>query len=369
MTTTSDAHLFSPHALGALTLPHRIALAPLTRCRTGVDRVPSALHALYYAQRASAAIIITEATQISPMGVGYAGTPGLHSDAHVEGWKLVTDAVHASGGRVFIQLWHVGRVSHPDWLDGRTPVSSSAVTANGKLRIRDGSLVPFVAPRALTTEEIASIVQEYAIAARNAMLAGADGVEIHAANGYLIDQFLRDGMNQRTDAYGGTIERRMRFLREVTEAVVRACGCSRVGVRLSPTNRFNDVCDSNPHELFPAVASMLNQFHLAYLHVLEGVEGSPSAPASGCARVAPLLREAFHGTMMINGGYDAITGDAAIRSGLSDLVAYGVPFIANPDLPLRYRLGAPITPPQQATWYGSGATGYTDYAPMQHAGD
>ncbi len=350
-----------------MSLPHRVALAPLTRCRTAADRVPSDLHALYYAQRASAAITISEATQISPMGIGYPGTPGLHTESQVQGWKRVADAVHACGGRLFIQLWHVGRVSHPTWLDGETPVSSSAVALRGETRLANGTLVPAVAPRALALDEIPLITRDYVTAARNAMLAGADGVEIHAANGYLIDQFLRDGVNHRRDAYGGSATNRLRFLREVTEGVVDECGSARVGVRLSPTNRFNQIWDSNPHELFTLAAQTLDAFDLAYLHILEGVAGSMSAPAEGCTPVAPSMRKAFRGTVMINGGYDAQTGDAAVRGGLADLVAYGIPFIANPDLPLRYRLGAPITPPNQATWYAQGANGYTDYAPMMHA--
>ncbi len=366
MTNHSNRHLFSPYKIGAMQLPHRIALAPLTRCRTGDDRVPSDLHALYYAQRASAAIAISEATQISPMGIGYRGTPGIHNEAQVQGWKRVADAVHAAGGRLFVQLWHVGRVSHPHWLGGETPVSSSGVLLEGQTRLSDGSLVPYVAPRALALDEIPLVIADYVAAATNAIRAGADGVEIHAANGYLIDQFLRDGVNHRGDAYGGSIPNRIRFLREVTEAVAHACGGHRVGVRLSPTNRFNQIWDSDPHALFVAAAESLNPFDLGYLHILEGVAGSSSAPAEGQKPVASTMRKAFHGTIMINGGYDAASGDAAIQSGLADLVAYGIPFIANPDLPVRYRLGATITPPNQSTWYAEGARGYTDYAMLTH---
>ena len=365
MTSRSDSNLFSSLTIGSMTLPHRIALAPLTRCRTGADRVPTDLHALYYAQRASAAITITEATQISPMSIGYVGTPGIHTEEQVVGWKRVIDASHTCGGRVFIQLWHVGRLSHPDWLDGATPVSSSAIAPQGAIRDPNGAMVPYVAPRALERDEIQAVVRDYANAAKNAMRAGADGVEIHGANGYLIDQFLRDGTNGRTDEYGGSIANRVRFLREVTTAVVDACGPSRVAVRLSPSNRFNQIWDSDPIALFTHVAEVLNDFNLAYLHVLEGVDGAPSAPASDCPRVAPSIRAKYHGILMINGGFDAVTGDAAIRSGAADLVAYGVPFIANPDLPLRYRLDAAITPPQRATWYAQGAEGYTDYAGMR----
>jgi N-ethylmaleimide reductase len=347
------SQLFTPFAAGALALPTRIVMAPMTRNRAGAGNVPTALTAEYYAQRASAGLIVTEATQVSPQGVGYPGTPGIHTDAQVAGWRRVTDAVHAAGGRIMLQLWHVGRISHPLLQPGGAlPVAPSAIAARGEAFTLQG-MKPFPTPRALETGEIAGIVVDYAAATRRARAAGFDGVEIHGANGYLIDQFLRDGSNRRTDGYGGSIESRARFLLEVTEAVVGAWSADRVGVRLSPTNPFNDMSDSDPLATFGFAAEALNRFGLAYLHAVEGDEAGRAVSAR--------IRQVFRGALMVNGGYTAQTADAAIAAGRADLVSFATLFISNPDLPERFRLGAPLAAPDRATFYGGAAKGYTDY--------
>jgi N-ethylmaleimide reductase len=357
MNTTID--LFSPYKLGALELPNRMIMAPLTRGRAGKERLPNALMAEYYAQRASAGLIISEATQISEQAAGWNETPGIHTDAQVKGWQLITDAVHAQGGRIFLQLWHTGRASHPDFQPGGVlPVSASAIAPTGEVHTPHGKK-PHVTPRALALDEIPGVVQQYADATHRAQDAGFDGVEIHGANGYLIDQFLRDGSNQRTDAYGGSFTNRVRFLLEVTEAVVNAWHADRVGVRLSPTNPYNDMRDQQPIETFTHAAAALNQFNLAYLHVLEALPGHFLA-AEG-ERVAPYMRQAFTGAFMLNGGYDFEIGSAAIASGAADLIAYGIPFIANPDLPERFRRQTPLNPPDPSTFYTPSVKGYTDY--------
>src|SRR5215470_9766740 len=278
MPAMNNLDIFSPFNLGPLQLPNRVVMAPMTRNRAGRGNVPGPLNATYYAQRASAGLIISEATQISPQGVGYPGTPGIHSAEQITGWKRVTDAVHAAGGRMFLQLWHVGRISHPSLQpDGALPVAPSAIAPAGQAMTREG-MKPFVTPRALETAEIAGIVEDYRRAARNARQAGFDGVELHGANGYLIDQFLRDGSNRRTDRYGGTAPNRARLLIEVTEALVAEWGAERVGVRLSPTNPFNDISDSNPAATFATAIAELDRFNLAYLHVIEPATGD-SVPA------------------------------------------------------------------------------------------
>ncbi len=354
------ASLFQPLDLGAIRLQNRIVMAPLTRGRAGVERVPNNLMLEYYTQRASAGLIITEATQISEQGIGWTDTPGIHTAEQVKGWQKITDGVRKQGGKIFLQLWHTGRASHPDFQpDGATPVSASAVKPAGEVRVPTGKK-PYVTPRPLKTEEIPSVVQQYVDATKRAQEAGFDGVEIHAANGYLIDQFLRDSTNQRTDAYGGSIENRARFMLEVTEAVVDAWSSDRVGIRLSPTNTFNDMSDRDPIALFTYATKALNQFNLAYLHVLEALPGHMLANDIG-EPVAPHMRRAFKGTFMINGGYDAPMGAEAIDNGETDLVAYGVPFIANPDLPERFRQSAPLNQPDISTFYTPGAKGYTDY--------
>lgn len=351
--------LFSPIQVGTVQLQNRMVMAPMTRSRANTDRSPNALMAEYYSQRASAGLIIAEATQISAQAAGAIDTPGIYTKNHIQGWRLVTDAVHDRGSKIFLQLWHTGRASHPDFQPhGAIPVSSSAVTPAGEIRTPRGKQA-FVRPRALELDEIPAIVQTYAEATKRAQAAGFDGVEIHAANGYLIDQFLRDGVNQRSDRYGGSIANRLRFMLEVTEAVVNAWSADRVGIRLSPKNPYLDMRDRNPNPLFTAAADALNRFNLAYLHVAEGVPGQFLAGDDEPA--TPMMRGVYQGLLMVNGGYDFVQGTAAITSGAADLVAYGMPFLANPDLPARYRSHVPLNSPNPSTIYAQGAAGYTDY--------
>jgi N-ethylmaleimide reductase len=354
----SRPDLFAPFQLGPYQLPNRVVMAPMTRNRAGDGQVPTALMAEYYAQRAGAGLIITEGSQISPNAVGYPDTPGIHSDAQLEGWRRVTDAVHDAGGRIFLQLWHVGRVSHPSLLaDGSLPVAPSAIAPAGNAFTSRGPQ-PYVTPRALETDEVPAVVVDFAAAAKRAYLASFDGVEIHAANGYLIDQFLRDGTNQRPDRYGGTIPNRVRFLTEVTAAVVEVWGGERVGVRLSPRNPFNDMSDSDPEATFSYAAHALNRFGLGYLHVREDL-----GAAGG--RISPVLRAIFRGPLMVNGGYDGAAGRRAVAGGEADLVAYGRPFLSNPDLPERLQQEAPLNTPDTSTFYGGSAEGYTDYPTLE----
>jgi N-ethylmaleimide reductase len=358
----TNIDIFSPLRLGPLQLPNRIVMAPMTRNRAGRGNAPGPLNATYYAQRASAGLVISEATQISPQGLGYPGTPGIHSPEQVAGWKGVTDAVHAAGGRMFLQLWHVGRISHPSLQpDGALPVAPSAIAPAGQAMTVDG-MKPFVTPRALDTSEIAGIVEDYRHAARNARAAGFDGVELHGANGYLIDQFLRDGANRRSDRYGGDALNRARFLIEITEAVVGEWGAERVGVRLSPTNPFNDMRDNNPAATFATAVGELNRFGLAYLHVVEPAAGDP-VPAGEVPDIR-FFRKNWRGALIGNKGYDLARANAAIRAGCADLVSFAVLFLANPDLPIRFRRGGPFNPPDRKTFYGGAAAGYTDYPPI-----
>jgi N-ethylmaleimide reductase len=353
----AESALFTPFQLGPLLLPNRIVMAPMTRNRAGAGNVPTPLNAEYYEQRASAGLIVTEATQVSPEGVGYPGTPGIHTDAQVEGWRQVTDAVHRAGGRVFLQLWHVGRISHPSLQPGGAlPVAPSAIAAAGQAFTHSG-LQPFVVPRPLETREIAGVVAQFEAGARHALAAGFDGVEVHAANGYLIDQFLRDGTNRRTDRYGGSVENRARFLLEVTEAVAGVWDAARVGVRLSPWSDFNSMRDSDPAATFGYAARALAPFGLAYLHVVEPVGGVPV----GVAALAPELRGAFGGPLMVNGGYTRALAEAALARGDADLVSFGASYLANPDLPVRLVRNAPLNAPEPATFYGGDHRGYTDY--------
>ncbi|MDP3776033.1 alkene reductase [Methylotenera sp.] len=350
--------LFSPVKLGSMQLSNRIVMAPLTRNRAGEHGVPQPLNVIYYEQRASAGLIVTEATPISAMAHGYPALPGIYTDAQVAGWKKITDAVHAKGGKIVIQLWHVGRISHPTLLpDGALPVAPSAIKPAGKAFTYQG-LVDYVEPRALDANELSSIVADYVHATKSALAAGFDGVEIHAANGYLLDQFLRDGTNQRTDQYGGSFENRARFLLEVTKAVVDVAGSDKVGVRISPVNPFNDMKDSNPQALFNFVTESLNQFNLAYLHVVEGgIHGGGIADPFDF----DALRKLFKGPYMANLAYDKARGNAVVASGHADVVAYGVPFIANPDLVERFRTDAPLNEADSSTFYGGTEKGYTDY--------
>ncbi len=354
--------LFSPVSLGSIQLSNRIVMAPLTRNRAGEHGVPQSINVTYYEQRASAGLIVTEATPISPMAHGYPALPGIYTDAQIAGWKKVTDAVHAKGGKIVIQLWHVGRISHPSLLpEGELPVAPSAIKPAGKAFTYQG-LVDYVEPRALALNELPGIIADYVHATKAALVAGFDGVEIHAANGYLLDQFMRDGSNQRTDEYGGSVENRTRLLLEVTKAVVAVAGSDKVGVRLSPVNPFNDMRDSNPQALFNYVTASLNQFKLAYLHVVEGgIHGGGVADPFDFNA----LRKLFKGAYMANLSYDKLRGNAAILSGHADAIAYGVPFIANPDLVARFEADAPLNIPDSTTFYGGSEKGYTDYPFMK----
>lgn len=350
--------LFSPVTLGSISLSNRIVMAPLTRNRAGAGGVPQAMNVIYYEQRASSGLIVTEATPISPMAHGYPGLAGIYTDEQVAGWKKITDAVHAKGGKIVIQLWHVGRISHPSLLPNNAlPVAPSAIKPAGQAFTSQG-LVDYVTPRALDAAELPAIVEDYVHATQCAIAAGFDGVEIHAANGYLLDQFLRDGTNHRTDQYGGSFENRARLLMAVTQAVVNTIGADKVGVRLSPVNPFNDMKDSNPQAMFNYVADALNQFKLAYLHVVEGGihGGGKSDPFDFDA-----FRKLFKGAYMANLSYDKARGNAAIASGHADVIAYGVPFIANPDLVERFKQDAPLNEADSATFYGGTEKGYIDY--------
>jgi N-ethylmaleimide reductase len=357
--TAPETDLFDTVRLGPCQLSNRIVMAPLTRSRAQKEDIPSDLAAQYYAQRASAGLIIAEATQISRQGKGYAFTPGIYSAAQVEVWKKITAAVHGAAGRIFLQLWHVGRISHPLLQpDGALPVAPSAVQPAGKSFTESG-FVPYVTPRALELDEIPGIVEQYRLASQNALEAGFDGVEIHAANGYLIDQFLRDKTNQRTDAYGGSIENRTRFMLEVTEAVVSVWGGDRVGIRLSPISPANDCGDSNPEPLFTHAVESLNRFGLAYLHIVEGATGGPREVENGFD--LQILRRLFKGTYIANNGYDLALANHARKNDLADLIAFGRPFISNPDLVERLRMQAPLTPVNPKTIYSPGPVGYVDY--------
>ncbi|GAC1413815.1 MAG: alkene reductase [Burkholderiaceae bacterium] len=358
----ANSDLFEPVQLGQLQLANRIVMAPLTRSRAKENDVPGDLAQQYYVQRASAGLIIAEATQISPQGKGYVLTPGIYSQPQVAAWHIITSAVHAAGGKIFLQLWHVGRISHRSIQPaGELPVAPSAIKPAGQAYTNEG-FVPLETPRALETAELAGIVDQYRKAAKNALEAGFDGVEIHAANGYLLDQFLRDKTNQRTDAYGGSIENRARLLMEVTAAVVAVWGGQRVGVRLSPLSTFGDIADSNPQALFTHVVEQLNNFGLVYLHVIEGDTGGAREMEGGFD--PQILRRLFNGAYIANNGYDLDMALAARRSKTADLICFGRPYIANPDLVARFKKRAPLAQPDPATMYGGGAAGYIDYPAM-----
>ena len=362
--------MFSPIKVGVLNLPHRIAMAPLTRSRASkTGNVPTAMNVEYYRQRASAALIITEAAQISPQGQGYAWTPGIHSAEQIEGWKEVTRAVHAEGGRIFMQLWHVGRVSHPSFQpDGALPVGPSALSVPGKTFIVDedgaGVWADVPTPRALSVPEIDQIVVDYAVASRNAIDAGMDGIEIHAGNGYLLDQFINSNSNKRADEYGGSSENRARFLLRVVDAVIREVGANRVAVRLTPMGRFMGMGDDTPEETFGLIASELNRRELAYLHVVEPEILGTVLDDSYDARwktIIPLMRKNFTGILVLAGGYDAESAKKALADSRGDIIAFGRPFIANPDLPERLKIGAELNEADRATFFGGDAAGYIDY--------
>jgi N-ethylmaleimide reductase len=353
--------LLSPIKLGRYDLPNRMVMAPLTRNRAAAGNVPQAMNAEYYAQRASAGLIITEASQISPQGLGYPATPGIYSPEQVEGWKRVTEAVHQRDGHIFLQLWHVGRISHPSLQpNSELPVAPSAIAPAGMASTYTGEQ-PFVTPRALETDEIPGIIDQYRQAAENALAAGFDGVEIHSANGYLLDQFLQDGSNQRLDQYGGSLENRTRLLLEVTESVVGVWGADRVGIRLSPSGTFNDMKDSNPAALFDHAVNALNPFGLAYVHLVEPRWTSATPEADIDLLTVGHFREIYPGTLITAGGYDRQQGNAVIAAGKADLVAYGRLFISNPDLPERFAQDAPLNAYDRSTFYGGDEHGYTDY--------
>jgi len=359
-------YLLSSVKLGPYELPNRIVMAPLTRNRAGAGNAPQPLNATYYAQRASAGLIITEASQVSPQGQGYPMTPGIHSPEQVAGWRLIADAVHERGGHIFLQLWHTGRISHPDLQpDGGLPVAPCAIAPEGMATTFEGEK-PFVTPRALETDEIPGIIDQFRTGAKNALAAGFDGIEIHAANGYLVDQFLQDGSNQRTDHYGGSIENRARLLMELTEAVSEVWGANRVGVRLSPSSNFNSMSDSNPEALFTYVAKALNSFGLAYLHLVEPrVNNSITLEENSTHMTAGFFRPIFHGTLLSAGGHDRTSGEAILEKGDADLVVYGRLFISNPDLPQRFALNAELNPWDRSTFYGGDDKGYTDYPSLE----
>lgn len=368
--------LFTPLALGELQIPNRIVMAPLTRSRAGEGNVPTAMNVDYYRQRATAGLIITEATQISQQGQGYAWTPGIHTSAQIAGWSKVAQAVHGAGGRIFMQLWHVGRVSHPSFQPGGAlPVAPTAMAVPGKTFIiagdGSGTWADVPVPRELDVVGIKAIVADYAQAARNAILAGMDGVEIHAANGYLIDQFINSASNLRTDDYGGSIENRARLLLEVVDAVVAAVGASRVAVRLTPMGRFMGMGDDTPEETFGYIAAALDRVGLAYLHIVEpstlGIETDSDYDPRWDA-IVHLIRGQFHGTMMLAGGYDQAKAEKALADGRGDVIAFGKLFIANPDLPERFRRAATLNEPDRASFFGGSAQGYVDYPALDAEG-
>lgn len=347
--------LFSPITIGNVTLRNRMVMAPLTRNRAGEGNVPQDMNVVYYRQRANAGMIITEATQVSAEGIGYPATPGIHNEEQVAGWKKITKAVHDEGSLIFLQLWYCGRISHPDLLpDNQQPISASAIKPEGEAVTYEG-MKPFVEPRALAMEELPGLIDQYRIAAENARKAGFDGVEVHAANGYLLDQFLRDGSNHRQDDYGGSIENRARLMLEVVDSVAQVWDSSQVGVRISPDNSYNDMTDSDPQALFNYVADSLGSRNLAYLHVVEGgFMGEHNVDYDQ-------IRQHYNGNYMANLGYDLEKAQAAIAGGHADLVSFGTLFLANPDLVARFKANAELNTPDQETFYGGDEHGYTDY--------
>ncbi len=347
--------LFTPLQVGRLTLPNRILLAPLTRTRAGMEHLPNDLMAEYYSQRASGGLLISECTMVLPNTSAFVAEPGIYAAAQIKGWKKTTSAVHAKGGRIYLQIWHGGRAAHPDINGGQVSVSSTAVPIEGDVQTPKGK-VPNAPAHALTEAEIPAIVAAFVQGAKNAIDAGFDGVEVHGANGYLIDQFLRDGVNQRTDGYGGSMEKRARLLFEVLTAVTAAIGADRVGLRLSPLNSYNSMIDSDPIALISYLADKLNAYKLAYLHVMRadffGVQK---------ADVMTVARDKYKGVLIGNMGYTPEEAEQAIQDGKLDAVAFGTPFLANPDLPARIKAGAALNAPDASTFYTPGAKGYTDY--------
>ena len=349
--------LFKPLQVGDLNLPNRVVMSPLTRCRAGAGRVPTPLMAEYYVQRASAGLILSEATAVTPMGVGYPDTPGIWSDEQVTGWKSVTSAVHAAGGRIFLQLWHVGRISDPSYLDGALPVAPSAIAAEGHVSLIR-PLKPYVTPRALELDEIPGIVEAFRKGAENAKLAGFDGVEVHGANGYLLDQFLQDKTNHRTDAYGGSIENRARLMLEVTDAAISVWGSGRVGVHLAPRGDSHSMGDSDPVATFTYLAREFAKRRIAFICAREH---------AGENRIGPQIKAAFGGVYIANEQFTNDSAEAALAAGEADAIAWGKLFIANPDLPTRIKLNAPFNAPDTTTFYGGSVRGYTDYPALAAA--
>lgn len=361
----SKQPLLTKYNLSGMELANRMVMAPMTRSRAGEGNVPTDLMAKYYRQRSSAGLIISEGTQISQQGIGYPWTPGIHTVEQVEGWRKITKAVHEEDGKIFAQIWHVGRVSHPHYHDGEPPVAPSAVKPEGQIFTADG-MKDFVTPRALETNEIPGIIEDYAQAARNAIKAGFDGVEIHGANGYLIDQFLKDGTNKRDDQYGGNLENRARFAIEVVEAVADAIGAEKTGIRFSPAGRNQGISDSNPKETFSYVLEKLNDFNLAFVHLMESMS-DVSDLDNYPTEVTKYFRDIYEGTIITNAGYDQKSGNKAIEEGTADLVAYARLFLANPDLPARFAANADLNEPDQSTFYGGDQKGYTDYPFMNES--
>jgi 2,4-dienoyl-CoA reductase-like NADH-dependent reductase (Old Yellow Enzyme family) len=349
--------LFDPIKVGAIDLPNRIIMAPLTRARAGEIRVPNALMAHYYAERAGAGLIISEATSVTPAGVGYEDTPGIWSDEQVEGWKLVTDAVHKAGGRIFMQLWHVGRISDPMFHNGNPPVSASAIAATGHVSLLRPER-PYPVPRALDTAEIAGVVEAYRKGAENAKKAGFDGVELHGANGYLLDQFLQDGSNKRTDQYGGSLENRARLMLEAVDAAISVFGADRVGLHIAPRGDAHSMGDSDLKATFTYVAREMGKRKIAFLCAREH---------KGADWLTPHLKREFGGVYIANEGFDKASGTAALAAGEADAIAYGKLFISNPDLVRRFELDAPLNEWNVKTFYVKGATGYTDYPSLETA--
>ncbi|NVB41657.1 alkene reductase [Pseudenhygromyxa sp. WMMC2535] len=363
--------LFRPLQLGSSSLPNRVLMSPMTRSRAEQpgDR-PNELTARYYAQRASAGLIITEASQVSPQGKGYAYTPGIHDDEQVAGWRRVTDAVHANGGRIALQLWHVGRMSHVDFHAGEAPVAPSAINANAQIFLgKEQGFAPTSTPRELTRAEIPSVVDQFRKGAEQAKAAGFDGVEIHAANGYLLQQFLSDSANHRSDDYGGSVAKRIRFAVEVAEAVTEVWGGERVGIRVSPgLGSMSGAEESDPVELYTALIDELTRVGLSYVDVIEFF-GAPKDRPQQPSELHSLIRERFSGAYFANGGYLADSARRAITAGWADAVLFGSPFLANPDLPERFRRGAALNPPRQESFFGGDATGYTDYPSLDWAAE
>jgi N-ethylmaleimide reductase len=350
--------LFEPYKLGPITLPNRLVMAPLTRNRALAGLVPNPLAVEYYGQRASAGLLVSEATQVSQQGQGYQDTPGIYSKQQVAGWRKVTDRVHERGGRIFLQLWHVGRISHVSLqANNQAPVAPSAIPAKGKTFV-GGTFADVSKPRALALEEIPGIIESFRKGAANALAAGFDGVEVHGANGYLLEQFAKDGTNKRTDAYGGSIENRAKLMLDVSKVVAAEAGPERTGIRISPVTPANDISDSNPQPLYDYIVDQLSAQKLVYIHVVEGATGGPRD-------IAPFdygsLRKRFKGAYIANNGYDFDLANKVLAADAADLIAFGKPFLANPDLVERLKRGAPLNAPDKATFYGGGAKGYTDY--------